>query len=808
MMVKVGEGERRFHPLTWVFDGLSLLVFIGVAIYDGLTEDPFSSANIIVNVVIVLIPAVFSIISIALSLRQKHIYGLTINEFNRFRGGFYFTFFHKFMVFVTLVAALCICQALSLSRASICLNVISLVYAVIFGAQEIPILTLNEGYIWRVLKNGYKTLNPMNSSKKDNNDGKIVSTFRNILYSEGILTAYNILNYKEKKSEKNRDYSRNTLYFLLDIQNRSLWNVEEHMEIYANAYDFIGGESGPSFSNILDKSFQNIASLLKPEAEIELKSFYDKDEDMPIGQLTRTIFSLKRISQRFSIDEYFEKNLQEIVDTSIDGCLNPNIKPLDIAFQILMSLLTLKEEELWFLRAMRDNHHSADAIFSENYCHSGLFLSLIIYSMHLNGRLIGEGENDIRSFLQELGKGANSFGQSWDDCLWMMILEMDKVKIIDALLSSYGTTPIYLRFAYAIESGDEEMEEKPFDLDYLFRMWFNLLLYGVYRDKVNIGDFEKKLASLKEEHWETMERVLGKDILLFKEDEGYILNPENDYQDFFLFFNLGFHKIDDVDGELLASIKKFINEGRKMKLEETSSMSTDLDDLKKRLCDSFRQSVNFGEYLEAKETADPALVNRRVYHFGVNSFEKELNFRFIEKSLIPSLVDFLVKRELDAKIKRKDVAGKGFVDATFEKYVKKDYDYAQLAYSDIKDVKKEENMDLLRKMDREFVPFMPEKIFAEKKFASVYMKALEEKTIVRRLSDGEVNEVIARNFKTIDGAYVYNEFSSEASYSVLLSREELFKEIKNHYAIIDLYYEYFVEVSDERYFAFRFVEAE
>lgn len=807
------KDKRNWHWCSYIMDIISLMVFC-VAVFceqrffaDLEKEKP----DALVSVVSILLPVVFSIIAIALSIRQEKIYGMTVNELNQLRGRFYFTFFHKFLVFVALVVALCVCQFLNLAYSSICLNVISVIYGIVFCYQEMQVLAMNNGYIKKIIRTGYKRQKPNSSLGGTRNEENLYNAFRIIIFKEGILSAFNVLNYKVKNSEK--ENVRDNLLYLMEIQNKTLTDIDTHLEMHEKFQksDYKGDFE---LDEIISASFSNLRRLLNPSEGIEIKALYDKIEDVPLYNLTWTLFSLRRICRRLELMNIFDDELSSLLFMTI--LLTRDSKTrygINYSFIILMSIGTLRNGELWFVRALRDNSFSTNILFSHDRNNIGLFLSVMIYNTYINGVLKTEGADNIKQFLSETSRAINPRDNAWNGGLKDLLCSMGKLDVIDALLKSFKTVnDRQFRLMY-LEAG-RTREGSPridFDLEFIFIIWFDIIFHWMGASDPTPDELEKKLNELKGDYWEKLEWVLTQEILKPDfEKGGFVANKEHDYKEFFSLFNLMCSGYSKADEKLIKTLGKFINDERKKrqsadnKDKEKQKTQSKLEQYRRDLCEKFDKAVTFDSPIETLGISeiDPSKVIKGSYTISSDDIDDQTVKNGIFESYANEIIADIVGKALESEIVRKVIDG-GLSDAKFEELKAKGFVLANTDYEDSEGIEKEDNVEALFAMQAPYKPYLPDKIFMKAGFASIYLKANESESVVRTLSESEINDIIDKEYKTINGVYVYNDYFGSPSYSVLLTRKELFLRLQATYTYVELHYDYYLEVHDDKYFAYK-----
>lgn len=805
-----GESKKAKHELSYVVDGIFVSLFVAIAICDiniwsVCAEETCKEPNTLASAISILLPVVFSIVSIALTVRQEKIYGLTITEFNRIRGKSYFTFFHKLLVFVGLVICLCICEGFRLTISSYVLTAISVFYGLYFGYEEIQVLILNKRYIKRVLRNAYGRLKPDPLMKHDESDEYYVNkAFRVMIFKEGIESAVDVLDKRGKKprTDENGDH----LLYLLEIQNDALWDIRDRLELYEKN-PALPRDDGLLVPDIIDKGFENVESLLKSEKEENIKALSDTSDDKPIHQMTWTLLHLVFIGEKLKLSDRCNRKLNSLASASVVAAVNTKLKDINYFFDIKMSLETLKDGKLWFVRALRDGPLFPSQIFSRDKCNIGLFVSVAIYNAFINNHLAIEGDDSIYKFLREPTKGRNAFGDSWNSLLEETLGTIDKVDLIDILLGQYHLVPEkHYKFLYWASGARHIIDEKEFTITYLFKLWFNWILYSLRPIGVNPTKLLNKLNKLKGEHWPTMEKVLTEIVLEFDSEQGaFAPNRYKDDKEFFALFNLSPAKV--PDNKALDAFRTFINDERKAMMDKEPVYSEDhLAKWKEKLCASFDKAMNFKDAkLDIIEKPDASIIKKDSRVINLSSGVDEEVLSHLESQEIIYEANEIVREKISEIVEpmRNELKGRGFSDETFKEVDISEYQYINSDYLDVHELN-EENAAIADKLNKTYEPYLPAKIFLKDGFVSIYFKSNESESAVRHLSKEEIDDIIDCEYKPVNGRFIYNEISNTNNRSVILTKSKLFERIKKVYIRVEIHYEYYVEVHDGKYFAYKF----
>lgn len=176
------------------------------------------------------------------------------------------------------------------------------------------------------------------------------------------------------------------------------------------------------------------------------------------------------------------------------------------------------------------------------------------------------------------------------------------------------------------------------------------------------------------------------------------------------------------------------------------------------------------------------------------------------KRTIQTLAYMIIRDELERAIgARKTIKGRRFDDDGIGEILDEGYKYASMGPSDLDGVKEKGNLEKLKSVDMSPKAYLPERIFVKEGFVSVYLKIDESRSKIREMTDVEADELIDEKSKMVDGSFVFNDLYADDSFSVPMSRNTLFGELKKSYCVAEIHYEYYVEINgEEGYFAYEF----
>lgn len=359
--------KKQNNILSYIFDLIMIFILIIFILLDTLVFKEIDSEtscqiNEVSAVIITLIPCIITIISISLSMSKEKIYGVTFNEISSIRGSFYFTFFHMILITCGIVGIYSTLSFFGLKIVIYSLELISLIYSVIFSIQEIPILCHSKWIIKRILNENYLKTSRNNLLYEQESTNIFNIMITNIIFTEGISTAFNLLKKNKKEKEKNIEL----LDYLLSMQNEYLWKVLESLSLEKTSlsdtyYDV-------SILDAIDKRYDNMENMISGTYEKYLLTKIDKDK---YYHITRSIYSLHNLCFKLELQNKEKEIMIPIITYSgIFSFLDKN-NELGMATIIGMLAFTLNEGNVWFVKLVRDNNFYPSAIFDFEKCPIG-----------------------------------------------------------------------------------------------------------------------------------------------------------------------------------------------------------------------------------------------------------------------------------------------------------------------------------------------------------------------------------------------------------------------------------------------------
>lgn len=113
----------------------------------------------VADIIVSMLPMIFTIITIAISLQSIPIYGVFSIDFRRIRSKSTFGFLEMILITIGIFSLYFVFAVLSMTILIWTLNVISILYSILFVVQEVPVLTHSNWFLSRIVKNAWKEKN-------------------------------------------------------------------------------------------------------------------------------------------------------------------------------------------------------------------------------------------------------------------------------------------------------------------------------------------------------------------------------------------------------------------------------------------------------------------------------------------------------------------------------------------------------------------------------------------------------------------------------------------------------------------------
>ena len=252
----------------------------------------------------ILLPMVATIVTIALSLQNEEIYGISSYNFRRLNEGLKFNVLEMIIVIISILSLNTLSIALKNKVSFIYLNCLSFAYALIFCIQEILILIRWDPYLMHILKKFNKSHSSNNFKYgKDSKASDFDKVLEYLVLNKGINRTY--LSLKTKSKDKNIF----TFSKLLDISNKYLENLISNKEFILKSNNI---EYLDKIKNFINMSTTELNLMFCKTDKFNPKLFL-KNSDT-ISRIVLLTENLKLCSKYFNLDKEFEQNFKDLLN--------------------------------------------------------------------------------------------------------------------------------------------------------------------------------------------------------------------------------------------------------------------------------------------------------------------------------------------------------------------------------------------------------------------------------------------------------------------------------------------------------------
>lgn len=740
--------------------------------------DEEKTYNVPFDLVLILLPAIITILSVSLSLTKEKIYGLTIGEISKFREKGLFSFLHMIIIMSMCILCYTFFNFLNVNYyLRICLDCIAFIYGIIFCVQDIPFLVQDGNTIKGILKNYYNSTNNYNRFLAQKNNDNFVKLLQNQVLAEGVSVTYNFL-----KKRSNTNYNSNLFDTLFSYQNQYFWDFDKDINILNKNY-------GAEYQNIdivkaINAGYNNVIQVLE-ENTFDYEKAFKEDKTY---HLTRTIYVLHKICNNLSLSDKEKDKLEEIASIFIKKNLSREKNKKVISFVNMMSILTVKEGETWFIEILRDNNIFPSSLFSLEYIPFGLFISMFIY--HLQGNNLLKTEPKITDFLKKPTQGLNHDGSSWNDLVSQMLERTKSNQLANSIFELlYLFESIPSTYYYVREEGAMRVYDCGFDFNKnnILDIWLEIIIFNRY-PRVDLNDLDNTIKKFDEDLNDIFVRLLS---------NKWFVNGEisTDYSaKFFDFYNI---KKSLPNKEVLNYLKNYRNDYLKENLEkkiEKDSDPIDSNDLKMSIKNIFEDTVEKNEFYDPN--LDLTEIPKKYYSWWIERGDSENYIRTYLTELSHSLI-YTFYQCIQSQIKPIKITDYKISDKDFELLKKFNPKYKSSSsfgfiYND-NDV--HEFCNSIQSINTNT---LPPNCFVKENAIKLNAELDMENTVVRKLTDAELENIINTDYEMVNGLYRYSEYKNDNIRSFFISREELKSILKDRVRYVVIVFKYLVVVDAKK----------
>jgi len=785
----------------WLELIFGFLVFASIIVDVIYKSSLVSIGNITSDIIIVLLPLVVTILSITLSMPREPIYGIENTDFRKLRGEKTYTFFDMMILTIFVFTVFGLGSLFDFIVTVWVLGLVSIVYSIIFLNQEIPILIRDDQKIKKIIrKNIHKNIKEITLDSLPNEVSMLIA-LQNLLLTEGLISAYKVLVTKNK--ERNRVY----LDKLLSLQNEFLFG-------YIDNHTLVLESLTSQYKNIeillaIDTAIRNINDIIGQNEQLDILEIYGDEEHF--YHITRSLFSLHRILTELKFERKFNSEFSGIVVNIFMkikfGKINKSSNKF--LYKILNAMITnsVSKNELWFLEILRDSSFgdSFSVHGSDEYM---VFLSIYLYYLSkLESRVPDELKKKIEDFINQPSKGINSSGETWAQVFKHKLNYMnpnDVTSLLSKMLSIFECNsnsftwyePSFHGARWSTISGDHT-----FSKELIMNWWVgyvltdsNLHAYAFNNETaLQMPELSKNDAYLfaveLNKKWFEDDKLKTGNVLPIPEFYGVNEKVES-YME---------------NSELVNTLKNFkniqIKERIIKEIQENQVTPDSLENHKLVLVEGLKKAIQ--EFSVLDTSID--LTNKQKKYFGIlfdTRWSEELVKSYAEKmpeSLSRLIHDDFLENENVLQIKRqiktydidtlKEILN--FKPTSRYAYIH-DYNYTGEKRNLVEEIIK---IPMGKKL------WVPHDLFLRNEAITANFECDEGESFVRKLTTDEINVIVDRDFKLVNGLYKYVE-GANGDKSILLSREELIKIVadKFFYACLVFKFNAIYKTEDIMYF--------
>lgn len=770
---------------SYIIDSVLLFVFISFFIVElaGLFSD-FSFGSTVVDVVLILLPTIITVVSIVLSLTKEEIYGVTLHKFNRLRGFWFYNFSHMVVCLISIFVFYTVSQLLGLKLVLIIIDIIAVLYSLYFSLQEIPVLLNDNKRIGKIIKNRYKNRDTSDLLGKQKDENILRTVLLHIIIEEGIGTAYKTL-----ASKADKEYNATLLNNLLDIQNRYFWDANEDIE-------FIKSNISGSYKKIdilkaVDMGFSNIAELLEFKKDFDYKDIVASADET--YQLTRSLFSLYRICESTGLKTKEKEKLNDVANRLfLYRFSKGNNRSKPYSFIALMSVSTLSEGKTWFLESLRDSDYASFSLFSFDEQPIGLFISILIAYIF---KVFPSHSENLMKFINDPVKGLNGDGRSWKYHVSLSLEHANAqciTRLLPSLLEIYDSIQESYFENIFIKKNGVIQDYYGFSREYIFNAWLEIILFE-FPFHFTANDVAKVIEKLSDNDKKRLAHYLPTRWI----KNGSIINDAK--LEFLSIFGDESIKVTENwhNKKIVNALSEFHNNYFKTELDkQIKETSHDYEQIKDILSAPFADVAKDSFYDADIDLSDEKSL---AYSLRIDGFKIDGLIESYARSLKESLTYSIRKQIINIAESKNSIKideNYNLTKESIQRIAKLSPDFMSKHNYLLYDEKNKSLASNIRVSDSDY---LPSNFFGNEGCVSFKIELDREKTVVRPLTDDEIEHIIDKEYSMNNGLYKFSEMKNDEVRSVLVTKEELKKYVYNSVMFAQLVFKQKVILVDNQY---------
>ncbi|MCM1514669.1 MAG: hypothetical protein NC090_06735 [Anaeroplasma bactoclasticum] len=737
------------------------------------------------DIIISLVPMIFTIITISLSLPAESILGVKNTTFRRARKDYHFRFIEMIVITIIIFVLFTIASIFAKTAIIWILDLVSIYYSFRFVFQEIPLLIQDEKYILKIVKKNWIC------NERDLTNGQLSKTselqkiIKYIILNQGLKETYCSFRYKQKSKQK---LNPKILDDLLSANNEFLFDCLEHKE-------YLSKNSLNSFNELdlqksIDVSLDSLGDIFPFSDDFNICKIYgDADH---FYQVTRMIFSLKKITDELSMNTIFEQKIGSCMRFLSYSSFTKDSMKDDFKSNFLKAMLkySISENELWFIRLLRDSEFYGRFSFSENKPYL-IFISIYFYYIiNVDKTVPNNLKDDLYVFFNEPSKGFNSDGSNWYDVIEHQVEYSsfnDIANFLPELLKIYGTKDNFEPWYCPQYRHSWSSDEGVFDKTLIIRCWLELLVYNYHSFDFSEDSINNTIDNLEESDKRVLAYELSKN--WFDNDKFVGIDMINSY--------LSLYKIRAIQRNegcwkpltnYLFKKKNLINLDD-IKEDYNSDESIDFEHIKKTLIDGFNTKK---KEIDVFDEGLP-IASKKEYYYSLKI--ETYDYEQLVNHYINSLKDGfrkLIRQEFMKKVNTEVLTD---VNRTMKNITRK-YVYRSNGFYDLYNL--ECDNEIIKKVRNIKATnlWLPKLVFWKEEAIRFNIECDENKTFVRYLNPNEIGSIIDNEYKVTEGLYKFN--NGDENKSVFVDRSQIYEIIAKKYFFVCIVFKYEVHFDNRK----------
>lgn len=737
------------------------------------------------DIILVLLPTILTVVSIVLSLPDNTICGIEMSSFRKLNGKKNYSI--GMMLSIGIIIFIIYSFLGQLNTVLVfTLSIISITYSFIFLFQEIPLLLRNKNRIIKNIRQGYYHNNTVDELK---------DSIKYLLFNDGMKYVF----LKLKKGPK--DNQKELLEYLLSLQNDFLWKyLEDSSEKLVN---YSLDSSKTSIIIVVEKLIGSIEDIINLTDEMDILSIYGSEYHF--YHITRSLFSLNSIFDFLKLDNKYGRYAH--IYTSIFMNIEihkKNLKAKKFYYKILNALLinTLSANELWFVKILRDYLYREGMLIGGSIEYLVFIANYLYYLIELEDGVNREFKVKLKEFIDEVPSNnrqfsATTFKQQLQSKMQFMDIELYTTLLEELLFIYDSNRDSYFWYNRPSRIVYSSSYEKMFSKRILMNWWISMLLTNdTYHSYFWNSNTQPSIPNIS---------TSDKNILATTLNEKWFIDDELNLEVKLPYLQLYNMKcsLDRYlsDTDIVNVLRDFKNEHLLQSIRNELFQHQKTDDVfigyKKVLRDAFINAST--SMLFVSEEIDLQDENKTMLSLLCDTrWSDDLIKKYAEQ--IPSSLSQIVYRDFVNYAEKNRIAKEITV---YDKKVlleiinfKPNYKYAFIHEYD-ESIETQGLIKQIREISSIKMLHFPRDIFLKENAVKINFQYCEEDSVVRTLTEDEVNIIVDRDYKQINGLYKYVEGANGNS-SVLLTREQIQEVVKNKFFIARIVFKYRIDFDKKK----------